>query len=429
MIREMKRLLLMLVLGYYAAQAMALSAIVGRVDYTSAKISVFSGEKLSVKVSPADSANKQKCLVNCSKTSPSTSVVEIDGLSPATKYAYTISDSNETLAGTFKTSPDYLDRTPPPDFSFAVFGTNHFNDKPFDHPFKTEGGEYEIFATAQKNGTDFAVWAGGLDTLRNADKSSELAHISRFAKAAANPQAQKILLNMPNYGVVSGAAFGSNTADKFSATSKNAKSAFEKTWAWQFAADEAAYYSFSFSDAEFFVLDVCSRRSNLDFRSSLPEILGREQMTWLEANLAESKATFKIIVAGMPITNPVKSDTNFTFADRERKELLEFLASKKIGGLFVVSANKPYAEITRFIRAGAYPITELTAGASTARADGEQTQTNYFRMPSSLVKKRSFAVVKIFGAENDRQISVSIIGTNGETLFKTSLKNSELTGK
>ena len=39
----------------------------------------------------------------------------------------------------FKTKPDFVDRTPPPDFTFALLGENYDNDPEFDPPFRTPG--------------------------------------------------------------------------------------------------------------------------------------------------------------------------------------------------------------------------------------------------------------------------------------------------
>lgn len=78
------------------------------------------------------------------------STIIFSDLKPDAKYEYSVksADGAEIAKGSFKTKPDYKDRTPPPDFSFAVFGENYLNDKRFDPPYKTPGGEYEIYAAA-----------------------------------------------------------------------------------------------------------------------------------------------------------------------------------------------------------------------------------------------------------------------------------------
>ena len=354
-----------------------------------------------------------------------------DNLAPDTEYEYQISDNEaKTLVtGKFKTAPDFKDRTPPPDFSFAVLGLNYINDQPFDIPFRTDGGEYEIFETVTKEKPNFVVWANGADTLRHADMGSLEAMSLRFSKSRKVKEAQNLLNNFANYGVMSNDSFGVDNADKFSSTADNAKKVFDNFWVVPQKNDDAKYYSFSYSDADFFVLDTCSQRQNLDYKEYMPQILGKQQLLWLMSNLSNSKAKFKIIILNSSLTNPVKSDKNLTFADKERKALLDFLLLKRIEGLVVISANKDYAEMTRFVRASAYPLHEATVGAFTGRPAKEVKEMNYFRLPNSAVTTRSFLLVKIDGNENDRRISLTTINSKGEKLFNLTLKEKELRGK
>ncbi len=352
-------------------------------------------------------------------------------LSQDTEYQYQVLDTQNKVEvkGKFKTAPDYKDRTPPPDFSFAVLGSNYVNDKPFDVPFRTNGSEYEIFNAVAKAKPNFVVWANGADTLRPADMGSQEAMTYRFSKSRKVAEAQNVLNNFANYGVMANQAFGDKNADKFSPTAKNAKTTFKKFWSIPQSNDDALYYYFSYSDADFFVLDTCSQRSNLDYKEYMPEILGKKQLQWLMANLNNSTAKFKIIVVNSPLTNPVKSKAHFTFAEKERKAILDFLVLKKITGVVVVSANKDFSEITRFVRAGGYPLHEATVGAFTNRPAKEVSEMNYFRVPNSAITVRSFMLVKIDGAENDRRISMSFINSKGEQLFNLTLKESELRGQ
>ena len=380
--------------------------------------------KITLKDAKSGAAITPSVSLGCAKSG----FVSVSGLAPNTAYAYELSSDGATVAGKFKTAPDYKNRTPPPDFTFAVLGKNHINDQPFDVPFRTNGGEYEIFEAIAAANPDFAIWACGADTLRPADTGSLEAMLARFAKSRAKKSARKLLLNAPNYGVMADAASGVGVADKHSPAAANARAAFEAIWALPQKNADGAYYAFSYADADFFVLDCCSQRSNLDFKQYMPQILGQEQIEWLMANLQASKANFKIIILNTPLANPVKSPENFTFAAGERKQLMDFLVLKRIEGVVVISANKNFGEITKFVRAGGYPIYDLTAGALTDRPAEDVQEMNYFRVPNSLVKCRSYALVKIDGPENDRRITLSFFDSKGKQLFALTLKLSQLKG-
>ena len=226
---------------------------------------------------------------------------------------------------------------------------------------------------------------------------------------------------------MSASNFGKNNPDSASASKSAAVDAFKSFWANPEPSVEGVQaYTFEYSDAQFFVLDDCSARSNLDYKQDKPYMLGAAQTRWLKDALENSQAKFKIVVINSPFANPVKSKSNFTFAADERKEIMDFLLAKKIGGIVFLSANKGYGEITRLVRAGAYPIVDATTAPLTNRPAAEIEELNYFRMPGSGITKRAFLQVKIDGTENERAISFTFIDSKGKPLFSTSIKEAEL---
>ncbi len=430
-------------ISFSLTSSFALQATLLHTDCTQANLCVVADSptqeiKISVK-----SANAPQGDIVIFEKNANVNKVKISNLLPNTLYEYEIKANAKqalenfakptkdvtTVKGSFKTAPDYKEKTPPPDFSFAVLGKVYQNDKLFDVPFRTNGGEYEIFETLANTKPNFAIWAGGTDTLRPADVGSQEAILARFIKSRALPLAQNFLNNIPSYGVMAKVSFGENNPDKFSPTAQNALDAFNAFWALPQKNTQGTFYTFSYADTDIFVLDCCSQRSNLDYKKNMPEILGEAQLTWLMANLSASKANFKIVITNIPFANPADNAENFTFAKKERKELLDFLALKKIEGVIFISANKNFAEATKLVRAGAYPLYEVTAGAFTDRPATDVSEMNYFRQPNSLVKNRSFLNVKVDGAEHDRHITIAVIDAKGNQQYALKLKQSELKGK
>ncbi len=419
----MKIFTILFVLLTSVCSSFAATSMVGACTAREAKVWIKTTKLPSEKIT-AKCANRDGKVVSISKEE-NCAVVVFSKLSPNTKYNYTISDGVETLSGSFKTRPDYEERTPPPDFSFALFGRNHINDKEFDPPFLTPGGEYQIYETARKTMPNFAIWVGGANDLRPADIDSRSAIFARFAHARDLNEAKQFLANTPNYGVASISNFGGKDSSKSNA--RDARDAFNAFWANpQSVSEKFDAYSFKYSDAEFFVLDDVSQRSNLDYLQNRPYILGEAQLLWLMTALDNSNAKFKIIVMNSPMMNPVEKPDNFTFAKDERKRLLDFLVSKKITGVILVSGNKDYGEMTRFVRAGGYPLFEITTPPLTARPTKEIKDMNYFRIPSSGITERAFTLVKIEGQENARTVTINFVNSKGDVLFTTNIKESDL---
>lgn len=413
-----------------AAPLIAASSMVGDVGTREARVWVGADPaEISAECSEGGKAAVKASAIVRNPQNGGACTAIFSGLKPGAAYEYSVksADGAEIAKGSFKTKPDHKDRTPPPDFSFAVFGENYLNDKQFDPPYKTPGGEYEIYATADAKNPAFSIWADGMNTLRNADEDSASAKFLRGAAAREASGISALLSKRANYGVAARNSFYGRDNDSNSAGAAGASSAFDMLWANPAGgAGGAKSYSFKYADAEFFVLDDCSNRSYLDYRNSRPSYLGDRQLEWLMGALQNSKAGFKFVVMSSPFANPANSRDNFAFSADERKKLSEFLVFSKIPGIVFLSANKPFGELTRLVRAGGYPIYDLTAGPLTGRPIGEVTEMNYFRVPSSAVTRRSFAIVKVDGPESDRAVTFSFFDSKGEQLFSTTVKHSEL---
>lgn len=349
-------------------------------------------------------------------------------LLPSKEYKYKISDAsgNVLKEGSLKTKPDFFDKTPPPDFSFAALGQNYDNEKDFDPPFQTPGGEYEIYNAIAEKRPDFAIWMQGASILRPADRDSISGIAARFSHAFSLEEIQKMLGSFPNYAVFN--ARGAKSADGMSANKHEVRKVFEAFWQNpEGDMPEFKNYSFTYADVEFFVLDDFSARETLDYRSEKPRVLGQKQIKWLMNSLSRSNAKFKVIVMGSPIMNPVESPENFTAAASERKELLDFLLAKKTCGVLCISAGKGYGEVTRMVRAGGYPILDVTVPVLTGRPKNEsEKEMNYFRMPNSGTFKRAFCVFKVEGPENSRSIKISFYDSKGEETFTSTVTQEDL---
>ncbi len=347
------------------------------------------------------------------------SEIVFENLEPNTEYKYVV----DGVSGSFKTKPDYLGRTPPPDFSFVALGDNYINDEKYDPPFKKNGDEFGIYKSVVSAKPAFAIWVGTQNVLRNADIGSKSAIFNRLLQARLSPLSKSLFNSFPNYAVPN----SDRIADASSSSAKYKMEAFDRLWANPQSADKSSRaYSFSYADVDLFILDDFTNKSNLDYGNDRPQYLGKSQLKWLFNALSNSKATFKFIVMNTPIANPVGSSENFTFAAEERNALLSFLSDKKIEGVIMLSGKKGYGELTKLIRAGAYPIYEATTAPLTARPSKEVYEMNYFRVPSSTILKRAFTQIKIEGAEGARVAVISFFNAEGKADFSISIKESDL---
>ena len=354
---------------------------------------------------------------------------QIGPLEADTEYELKISSAGGQKTLSFKTRSDWVGRKPPADFEMALLGACHDNDKVYDPPFRTPGGGYEVFDAVLKNSPSAVLWLGGFVSLRPADLGSYAGYAARYIRAEKESKAGALLGGASNMGVMGISSYGADLDDTRSLCKLDAQRAFENFWGTVPAGAEllgSMTYSFKIYDAEFFVLDDCSSRDNLADSPSERKMFGKVQMDWLKSALLKSGATFKVIVANSPMLNPVERIGHFAGAKNERADLLDFLSKNKIDGVVFVSAGKPYFEITRMIRAGAYELFEITAGPATARAAEKAEELNYFKVPTSTIYSRGFVRVAVSGAEGDRLMQIRICDTSGKVLFKHDIPQKSL---
>jgi len=354
--------------------------------------------------------------------------VFISGLTPSTKYSYKIIAVSEinVFESTFTTPPDFYTRFPAPDFTIAVAGTVHNNESLYDEAFRIPGGEDEIFDKIAESKSSALIWAGGLESLRVADWGSRSGFFERFSYARTRPYMKKVLASQSNIGVMSAVSYGEPNSDKTLWNKKDSHYMFTTFWANPTTADNFMFTTFRYADARFFILDDCSEKDLLEPVLSKKQILGRTQLNQLCQALQASTDKFKVVVMNMPFANPVNTPENYASAENERREFLNFLNTKKIKGVFFVSGNKQYGEVSRLVRPGAYAIFDVTAGPVNARLADSAKEMNFFRVPGSVVLKRSFVTLSFTGPEDNRKVSVKYIGSKGESLFETSFSYADI---
>lgn len=367
------------------------------------------GETVSVQTSPEDA---------------NTATLVAGPLEPGTEYEYAVFlDGNPVkldYPAVFKTPPFYRDRQPPPDFRVAVGGGHYVNDAAYDPPNRIPGDGYHIFLAIQAKQPDLMIWLGNNVWLREPDWSSRSGVLARYGKNRAQPELQPLLASVNHVATLSTHDFGPEGADRHSPSAPHAAAGFDRFWANPPLGQpglEGVTTTLAWSDVEFFILDDHTARDLNPGAPSKRTILGEEQLTWLINSLRRSTATFKIIVMGSPILSPADSPENYYMAENERERFLDAIKDDKISGLFFVTGGKDHGELTKMVRANAPDAYELTLGPMTGRPASNTRELNYFRVPSTSIFQRHFAILEFHGPETDRQMSVTTYDANGTKLW------------
>jgi alkaline phosphatase D len=199
---------------------------------------------------------------------------------------------------------------------------------------------------------------------------------------------------------------------------------------------------------ELFVLDTRQYR-DANAASDSPDrpktMLGREQLTWLKESLANSDATWKVIVSSVPMSIPTGFPAvpngrdgwaNFdqtTGFEQELLDILRFMEQNGIVNTFWITTDVHFAEAFRYRPFTANPgfvVHELATGPLNAgifpNRDVDQTLRPevlafFGQTATSWEEAKRFFNFGTLQVERDGRLTAAIVNTAGATQFSLTL--------
>jgi alkaline phosphatase D len=144
--------------------------------------------------------------------------------------------------------------------------------------------------------------------------------------------------------------------------------------------------------------------------------------------LASSRATFKFVVNGSQVLNPVARWENYATFPEERGRLLAALRENDIGGVIFLTGDVHHTVLSRMTRPGTYPLYDLTISPLTAGpTDTDEARNgNHLLVPGSLYADRNFATLDFSGPREDRLLTITVYATDGGEVWSREIRASEL---
>ncbi len=362
-----------------------------------------------------------------------TARVIADQLEPGRKYEYALFINGQEVPRPyplrFQTLPLWQWRTDPPNFRIAVGSCLYINEPAYDRPGRPYGGDYEILKAIHEKQPDAMLWLGDNVYLREVDWNTRSGMIKRYTHTRSTPEMQPLLGSVHHYAIWDDHDYGPNNSDRSFWNRKAALEVFKLFWCNPiYGADGTDDISgrFEWGDVEFFLLDNRMHRSPNNRLTGKREILGEQQLEWLIDALTYSKATFKIIVIGGQVLNPVARWENYATYAAEREKLLRRIEQEGITGVIFLTGDRHHTEITKLERPGTYPLYDITVSPLTSRAYNAEKEPNYLRVPGTMVGERNFAILEFSGPRNDRKLTCRVFDKDGKELWSYEIKASEL---
>jgi alkaline phosphatase D len=368
--------------------------------------------------------------------------IEIGGLDINSRYEYqfVFNQIKSATTGFLQTKDLWQWRKPAPDFSFLTGSCAYFNESVYDRPGKPYGGDSIIFESMAKESAAFNLWLGDNWYTREVDLQSSWGLWYRASHDRAEPVLRNLLKAMPQYAIWDDHDFGPDNSGYSYGLKEVSRQIFMQYWCNPFYGQDqkGTYSQVSYSDADLFLTDDRYFRSADELEDSLDgkpnpdkQFFGQEQLKWLEDALVQSHATFKIIVVGSQVLNPLSRDEGLYNYSHEYHELISFLNRAQIKGVVFLSGDRHHSEIVKLARPGNYDLYDITVSPLTsgvAKVRGDEIN-NPVRVPGSLLEKRNYAKISVQGKKNERVLNVQFNGEDGKVLFTWSISENILMRK
>ena len=276
-----------------------------------------------------------------------TGIVTLAELLPETRYYYRIRvDGVPQQVTNFPTWTTFATAGRDREFSFAVAadvqsGVNYPN---LPAP---------VYAQIAADAPSFVMQIGDFDH-RNPKTLSSMRTMHRDVRGPAMASgadfAEHISDAFPLFHMWDDHDYGKNDGDKLFAGRASALLAFQEYFPTPTLPNPTAgvWHSFSFAQADFFMLDLRSQRDpHSDPEGHDKSILDGDniangQKNWLQAGLLSSTAAWKFVITTVPFNPTVQKKDGWAEYDTERQEILDFITANHIHGVVLISADMHY---------------------------------------------------------------------------------------
>lgn len=326
----------------------------------------------------------------------------------------------------------------PADITFLAGSCTYINDPAVDPPGRPYGQDTYIFKTMTALPSDFMLWLGDNVYLRPADYNSASGMQYRYSFNRKSPVLAGLLASRPNYAVWDDHDYGSNDAGASFDLKPVAQKLFRDYWGnktYGLDGDNGIYSRFSWGDCDFFLMDDRSWRSAAALEDSVDgkpncekKFFGPGQFSWLKDQLLTSTATFKFIVSGSQMLNPLAEKEHFRDYPCEFNTLMAFIVKHKIPGIVFLSGDRHFSEVIAWKPEGGYTLYDFTCSAltSTPHPLSPKEMDNPFRVSETLVEENNFSLFEIRGGKGERTLKVQTMDKKGVVKARFEINASDL---
>jgi alkaline phosphatase D len=344
----------------------------------------------------------------------------IKGLEPGTTYSYSLLVDGVPASlkyATFSTQKLWQHREDPPSFSVALGSCAYTNEPQYDRPGKGYGVGNNIFTQIEAKKPNAMLWLGDNIYLREVDYDSEYGINARYSHYRRVPELQGLLQCTNHYAIWDDHDFGPNDGDRSFVLKEHSLAAFKRFWGnyhYGINGQPGITTSFTFNDAEFFLLDNRYYRSPNNRVTGERYIIGEEQLQWLVDALKTSSATFKFVAIGGQFLNEAAVYENHATYAQERSTLLNLIEKENIKNVVFLTGDRHRTELHKLEFANGNVVYDLTCSPLTSTAYEMRNEENPLRMEGTMVPTQNFGILNFSGSLEKRTLKMQIFDAEGK---------------
>jgi alkaline phosphatase D len=293
------------------------------------------------------------------------------------------------------------------------------------------GFKIRILRNVKNENADFMLWLGDNTYYLGKDYASQENMFHRqLMYRQKHRKLDNLLGGQPNYSIWDDHDFGPNDSNSNFELREESFEVYKNFWPHPYYGLDTlpgVFYTFVREDAQFFMMDNRYFQTDIDIEN--PEMLGKQQMTWLKNELLNSKATFKFIANGSQVLNTINNHESYLNFPEERQELLDFIGNNNISGVIFLSGDRHIGDVHFMARSGKYTLYDFTCSpllSPGARLVGYWERNNPTRIDGALIKKRNYTRMYISGEKGNRVLHVDYHNVNGKKIRSYTLTEKEL---
>lgn len=154
-------------------------------------------------------------------------------------------------------------------------------------------------------------------------------------------------------------------------------------------------------------------------------MLGEAQWRWLREQL-EQPAEVRIIASSIQCVSEVAGQETWSNLPRERQRLFDLIRETKANGVFIISGDRHWAELSVEREAAPYPIYDITASSfNQLHARGTPTVNKYRALPTTY-HRENFGRITIDWQQADPLLTLEVLDIEGKPVITKPLRLSEL---